>query len=275
MLEWQRMPVAVRNNRPTKEKLPLFLVSLVVAFVVIIIFLEILEDTLIEGGSATAPIAEVMNTIFQFTQNVTGIVQSWGYVGLFVLMALEASSVPIPSEVILPFAGYLVSQALMDFWLANLVATVAGVFGSVVDYWIGLKGMGTLIRNDTLRSLLYNRGRMDTAQRWFDKYGAWAVFLSRLVPGFRTWVSFPAGAVKMPLTRFIAYTTVGCVLWDTVLIYIGVVVGSNWRSVAGVAHYLIIVTAVAVLIALALFLIRRRKKSNLSHRVFVAEAEPD
>jgi membrane protein DedA with SNARE-associated domain len=99
---------------------------------------------------------------------------------------------------------------------------------------------------------------MDTAEKWFKKYGAPTVFLSRLVPGFRTLIPFPAGAVKMPLSNFIAYTTAGCLVWDIILIYIGVYVGASWQEVAGVLQYLIIVVAI-VLMALALFLFGRRK----------------
>lgn len=106
---------------------------------------------------------------------------------------------------------------------------------------------------------------MNTAERWFNKYGAPVVFLSRVVPGFRTLISFPAGAVKMPLSKFITYTTAGCLVWDIILIYIGVYVGANWREAAGVAHYLIILAAIALLIVFALFLIRRRK--DLSRRL--------
>jgi membrane protein DedA with SNARE-associated domain len=249
-----------RNNLKFREKFPQVIVIAITAIVIAIIVLDTLEDMLIEGGTfAGTPVAILLNAIVAFTQNVTATVQSWGYAGLFVAMALESSSLPIPSEVILPFAGYLVSQGLLNFWFAVLVSTLAGVAGSLIDYFIGLKGMSMLAKRSTLRSLLYSRGRMDTAERWFEKYGAPVVFLSRMVPGFRTLISFPAGAVKMPLSKFTAYTTAGCLVWDAVLIYLGVYVGANWREVAGVAHYLIIAAAVAFIIVLMVFLIRRRK----------------
>jgi membrane protein DedA with SNARE-associated domain len=259
------MPVRSRSNLKLKENLPKLIVAAIIAIFVAIIVLDTLEDMLIEGGTfAGTPIAVVLNAIVTFTQNVTATVQTWGYMGLFVAMALESSSLPIPSEVILPFAGYLVSQGLLNFWLAVLVSTLAGLAGSLIDYFIGLKGMSVLAKRSTLRSLLYDKGRMNTAERWFNKYGAPVVFLSRMVPGFRTLISFPAGAVKMPLSKFITYTTAGCLVWDIILIYIGVYVGANWREAAGVAHYLIILAAIALLIVFALFLIRRRK--DLSRR---------
>jgi membrane protein DedA with SNARE-associated domain len=243
-----------------RERLPLLLISAIIAIVVAIILLDTLEDTLIEGGAFTGtPVAVLLNAIVAFTQNVTATVQSWGYAGLFVLMALESSSLPIPSEVVLPFAGYLVSQGLLNFWLAVSVSTLAGITGSLIDYQIGLKGMSVLTKRNTLRGLLYNKGRMDKAETWFEKYGAATVFLSRLAPGFRTLISFPAGAVKMPISQFTAYTTAGCLVWNIILIYVGAYVGASWRKVAGVVHYLIIAIAIAILIALVLFLITRKK----------------
>jgi membrane protein DedA with SNARE-associated domain len=257
------MPMWSRSNLKLREKLPQLLVIAITAIVVAITLFDTLEDMLIEGGTfAGTPVAVLLNVIVAFTQKVTATVQSWGYAGLFVAMALESSSLPIPSEVILPFAGYLVSQGLLNFWLAVLISTLAGVVGSLIDYFIGLKGMNVLAKRSTLRSLLYNKGRMDTAERWFEKYGAPVVFLSRMVPGFRTLISFPAGAVKMPLSKFTVYTTAGGLVWDVVLIYLGVYVGANWREVAGVAHYLIIAAAVTFIIILAVFLIRRRNNSK-------------
>ena len=258
------MSVAYLSNLKLREKLPQLLVLAFIVVAVAIVLFDTLEDMLIEGGAfAGTPVAVFLNAVVAFTQDVTAVVQSWGYSGLFVLMALESSSLPIPSEVVLPFAGYLVSQGLLNFWLAVLVSTLAGIAGSLIDYYIGLKGMSVLAKRNALRRLLYSEGRMDTAERWFEKHGSSAVFLSRLVPGFRTLVSFPAGAVRMSISKFTAYTTAGCLFWDIILIYVGVYVGANWRNVADMVHYLIIALAVAVLIALVLFLITRRKKKQL------------
>lgn len=253
--------MASYSNHKLREKSPQLLVLTIIAIVVAIILLGTLKDTLIEGGTFTGtPLASLLNAIVAFTQNITVAVQSWSYAGLFALMALESSSLPIPSEVILPFAGYLVSQGLLNFWLAISVSTLAGIAGSLIDYYIGLKGLSVLAKRNTLRGLLYNKGRMETAERWFEKYGAPTVFLSRLVPGFRTLISFPAGAVKMPLSKFIAYTTAGCVAWNALLIYIGLYLGANWREVASTAHYLIIGSLAAILMVFVLFFFRRKER---------------
>lgn len=174
-------------------------------------------------------------------------------------MFLESTSLPIPSEAILPFSGYLVSSGQLNFWIALLVSTAAGTAGCLVDYYIGMKGFDVLARRKTLSNLLYNKGRLAMAQNWFNKYGVTAVFLSRIAPGFRTLVSFPAGAVKMPLGKFIAYTTAGCLVWDAVLIYTGFYIGFNWREVAGVAQYLIVGVATAAVVAVIILVSRRNR----------------
>lgn len=251
-----------RNLERLKGKAPQLLLLAIVAIVIAIILLDTAEDTLIEGGSFTGtPLAMILNAIMTLTQRVTATVSSWRYAGIFLLMLLEASSLPVPSEVILPFSGYLVSQGLLNVWITIGVSTFAGITGSLIDYYIGMKGANLLARRKALDRLSFNKGRIEMAERWFNKYGALAVFLCRMIPGFRTLVSFPAGAVKMPLRKFAAYTTGGCLVWNAFLIYIGVYLGANWREVAGVSRYLIIGVLAAILVVLALFLIRRRKRT--------------
>jgi membrane protein DedA with SNARE-associated domain len=234
----------------------------IVAIPIVIIVFDTLEDTLIEGSSFTGtPLDVLFNAVLQLTQNVTATVSSWGYAGVFLLMLLESSSLPVPSEVVLPFSGYLVSLGQLNMWITVLVSTVAGVMGSLVDYYVGLKGVSMLARRRVLDRLFFDKARLETAEAWFNKYGAAAVFLSRMIPGFRTLVSFPAGAVRMPLRKFVACTTAGCLIWNAFLIYIGFYIGANWREVAGVSRYLIVLALAAVLVALIVFLARRRNSA--------------
>jgi membrane protein DedA with SNARE-associated domain len=260
--------LASHRNFNWRAKAPQLLILAVVTIAVAIVLFDSLEDVLVEGNAFSGtPLAVLLNAVASLTQNVTATVQSWGYVGVFGLMVLESSSLPIPSEIILPFAGYLVSLGLLDFWAVVAVSTVAGLAGALIDYYIGLKGLDVLTKRQRLRNLIYNQGRMTTAEGWFRKYGAGAVFLGRLVPGFRTLISFPAGAVKMPLAKFVAYTTAGCVVWNAVLVYVGFYVGASWREVAGVVHYLLIAAAVAVLVGVVLFWIRRRRRLQKQSKV--------
>jgi len=252
----------VTNLEVLKGKaLQLFVLAIGIV-VVLIISLDTLEDTLIDGGSfGGTPLALLFNIIIAFTQNVTLTVSSWGYAGIFSLMALESSSLPIPSEIILPFAGYLISQGQLNFWITLSIATLAGITGSLVDYYIGLKGTDLIAHRRILGKLILNESRLETAERWFKKYGVVTVFLSRLVPAIRTLISFPAGATKMSLIKFIACTTAGCLAWNATLIYVGMYLGANWRQATGISGDLIIGSAIAVLTLLVFFLIVRKKKA--------------
>jgi len=201
----------------------------------------------------------LISAIISLTHNVKDTVQSWGYGGVFVLMLLESSSLPIPSEVVLPFAGYLISKGILNVWITVAVATAAGITGSLIDYYIGLKGVQSLAKHKILGRVILSQKQLEVAASWFTKHGASMVFFSRLIPGFRTIVSFPAGAVRMKLPKFIAYTTAGCIVWNVVLIYIGWYLGKNWVEVAGISRYLILASVIGFLI-LAFYLLIRRKR---------------
>jgi membrane protein DedA with SNARE-associated domain len=245
-----------------KGKTPQLLLIGIIAIAVAIILLETLEDTVIEGGSfAGTRLAIILNAIIALTQGVTATVASWGYAGIFLFMLLEASSLPIPSEVILPFSGYLVSTGQLNVWITIMVSTLAGLAGSLIDYYIGMKGTDILSRRRILDKLLFDKKRLELAAAWFTKYGVFTVFLSRMIPGFRTLVSFPAGAVKMSLWKFVAYTTGGCLVWNAFLVFVGVYLGTNWREVASISRYLIIGVVAAILVVLAVFLIRRKSRT--------------
>ena len=247
-----------------KVKAPQIVAVTVAVLVILYLLFDFLEDMILEGSSFTqalagTPLAALLNVAIMITKGATATVSSLGYFGIFLLMFLESTSLPIPSEVILPFSGYLVSSGQLNYWIALLVSTAAGTAGCLVDYYIGMKGLDFLARRKTLSDLFYNQGRLATAQNWFNKYGATAVFLSRMAPGFRTLVSFPAGAVRMPLAKFIAYTTVGCLFWDAALIYVGFYVGSNWREVAGVAQYLIVGAAIIAAVAVIVLVFQKKE----------------
>jgi|YelNatPaOPRAMG01_1025707.scaffolds.fasta_scaffold18400_6 membrane protein DedA with SNARE-associated domain len=233
----------------------------VLAFLAVIA--KTLEDIMFDGEPFSGTILyALLHAPVLFTANFTATVAAMGYVGIFGLMLLESTSLPVPSEVILPFAGYLVLTGQLNLWLTITVSTVAGVIGCLIDYYIGMKGLNLLAKQKTLERL-FNKSHMQTAENWFSKYGATAVFLSRLAPGFRTLVSFPAGAVKMPLAKFVIYTAAGCLVWDAVLVYSGVVVGSRWQQVASISNYLIAAATTVTLVVVIAFLIKRKKKKSL------------
>ncbi len=256
------MPMLSNQNLgKLRRKAPQLIVIAIAIIVVVYLVLDFLEDVVIEGGPITSE--PIISIILSITRGVTAAVRAWGYSGIFGLMLLESSSLPIPSEVILPFAGYLASKGQLDIWVTVTLATVAGVAGSLIDYYIGLKGVQALTQNKILGKILLSTSQLEVAEKWFIKYGSLMVFTSRMIPGFRTTFSFPAGAVKMKLSKFIAFTVAGCFLWNVILVYLGWYLGENWTQVAGVSHYLIIAAVAAIVIIIIVYLFRRRQKARI------------
>ncbi len=161
--------------------------------------------------------------------NVTATMESLGYLGLFTLMALESASAPIPSEVVLSFAGYLVFLGSMNYAAAVAVSTVAGVLGALVDFYLALL-VGRPFFDGLLSRIGVQPASIDGAERWMNERGAWAVFLARFVPGLRSIISIPAGLLEMRLKTFVVLTLLGSLIWSAALIYLGVSAGALWSS---------------------------------------------
>ena len=178
----------------------------------------------------------------------------WGYIALFICMALENMNIPIPSEIILGFAGFLVSQHIFDFTTATIVATIAGLVGSLLSYYMGLKGGRDLMLRHTAKGGLGAK-KLSLAKNWFEKYGGLAVFTGRLLPGIRTFISLPAGIAKYPLKKFIIYTLLGTIPWTIFLIYMGDFLGENWTLLIDYKLEIGVTCCVLAAIAGALFYI--------------------
>ena len=153
----------------------------------------------------------------------------YGYASVFALMALESASLPVPSEVVLPLAGYFVGAGTLDFWAVVLVSTVASLVGALADYFLAL-WLGRPFVAGLLRLFRLHRGVLDRAEAWFDRSAQWTVFAARFVPGLRTVISLPAGLFEMNLTRFVAMTVAGCFAWSVILVYAGLLAGSASTS---------------------------------------------
>ena len=152
-----------------------------------------------------------------------------GYSGIVLLMAIESACIPLPSEIIMPFSGYLVSTGQMNLWLVGIAGAVGCVLGSLVAYWVGSKGGRPLIEKYG-RYVLVSRHDLDMADRWFANHGEIIVFVSRLLPAIRTFIAFPAGVARMNLTRFVIYTFAGSLPWCLGLAYIGQKLGEKWNQ---------------------------------------------
>ncbi len=189
---------------------------------------------------------------------VTGFIASLGYWGIGILMAIESCNVPIPSEIILPFGGYLVSTGELHFFPAALAGATGGTAGSVLSYYIGLwGGRPFLFRYGKYCGL--TPARLNTAESWFLRYGDVAVFFSRLLPGVRTFISLPAGAARMKMLPFLIYTFVGSLIWSLALTYCGYLLGENWELVRTWFHRFDLILLVGVVLLVAWYIWKRRR----------------
>ena len=194
-----------------------------------------------------------------FSVNVIG---SYGLLAIFVLMLLESACIPIPSEAIMLYGGFLVSAAQQSFWPVVIVGVLGNLAGSLIAYWFGFaKGREWVLE---IRWLHVTPKRLEAAEHWFDRYGDWTVLVSRCVPILRTFISLPAGVARMPIRRFITFTVIGCVPWVIGLTLIGEAVGANWKSFEHHLHvvdYVIVVAAIAGIAWLVIRSIRGRRDS--------------
>jgi membrane protein DedA with SNARE-associated domain len=203
----------------------------------------------------------ISSEIFNFAVNL---VEKSGYAGVFGLMIIASAAVPIPSEVILPVAGYLVSIGQLNFWLVVALAAVGSVIGTLIAYSIGyFLGRGAILRYG--RYIRMNEGHLKTAENWFAKYGNVTVLFCQFVPLVRTLVPFPAGIAEMKLWKFVGFSLIGILIWDTVLVYIGYYVGRNFLAISLAlegAFTQIGIVAVVLAIVIIVFFIRRRRSQN-------------
>ena len=169
-------------------------------------------------------IARIIEIISAF---IVATISLLGYGGVVLLMAIESACIPLPSEIIMPFAGYLVSKGEMNLWLVGVAGAVGCVLGSMVAYWVGMYGGRPLIEKYG-RYVLVSHRDLDLADRWFAKYGEIIVFVSRLLPAIRTFIAFPAGVARMNIPRFIIYTFAGSLPWCIGLAYVGQKLGEQW-----------------------------------------------
>ena len=169
------------------------------------------------------------------TAFVTGTISAMGYLGIVLLMAIESACVPLPSEVIMPFSGYLVSQGRFDLWLTGLAGAVGCVVGSVAAYWVGYYGGRRLVQRYR-RYLFISAKDLNRADDWFARYGDATVFFSRLLPVVRTFISLPAGIARMRFGRFCVYTFLGSYPWCLALAYLGERMGTHWEGLRAYFH---------------------------------------
>ncbi|MCL6444738.1 MAG: DedA family protein [Alicyclobacillus sp.] len=197
--------------------------------------------------------------------HLSNLVAHYGYIGVFILMTLESACIPIPSEAVMPYAGYLSFTHTLSFWAVVLIGTLANVVGGLIAYGIGKAGGRPLVLHYG-RYILLNQRHLERAEQWFDRHGEWTVLICRLLPALRTFISLPAGIAEMKLGRFVLYSALGSLPWNFALTYAGYYLGKHWEQIG---HYIKPLTYLGVLLlvlAVLWFWFGKRRTASYRNR---------
>ncbi len=191
---------------------------------------------------------------------IMGVIATMGYGGIVLLMAIESACIPLPSEIIMPFAGFLVYKSEMILWLVALAGAIGCVVGSIPAYYVGMFG-GRPLAERYGKYILLSKQDLDLADRLFAKHGEIIILIARMLPAIRTFIAFPAGVVRMNMSKFIIYTFVGSFIWCWLLAYAGMKFGQNWESLKVYFHEFHYVIAAAGLLFVVWYVRRHFKQS--------------
>jgi membrane protein DedA with SNARE-associated domain len=191
---------------------------------------------------------------------ISNFISAVGYFGVFILMIMESMVFPVPSEAVMPFAGYLASTGRFSFIWVLTVATIGTLIGSLISYYIGLKGEHLIRKYHKI--LLLNEHDLDYTNKFFIKNGSKTIFIARFIPVIRHLISIPAGIGKMNLKKFIAYTLFGGLIWNFILIYLGYKIGENWRLISDYSKIIDIFIICLMIIVIGYFIYYRKFKNS-------------
>jgi len=186
-------------------------------------------------------------------------ISAWGYTGVGLMMAIESACIPLPSEVIMPFAGFLVAQGKFSLLGVSLAGAIGCVVGSVLAYAVGLWGGRGFIEKYG-KYVLISSHDLNVADNFFNKYGSSAIFFSRLMPVVRTFISLPAGIARMNFKKFVIYTFLGSWLWCLALAYLGKKLGDHWDTLGGYFHKFDFVIGIVILLGVVWYIRRHIKQ---------------
>jgi membrane protein DedA with SNARE-associated domain len=184
---------------------------------------------------------------------VVAMISKFGYTGILITMAIESACIPLPSEIIMPFSGYLVSTGQFSMFGVTMAGAMGNVLGSLVAYYVGVWGGRPFVERYGPYVLVSSRD-LEMADRWFLKYGEAAVLISRMLPVVRTFISLPAGIVRMNVPKFIVFSFIGAVPWCYLLAYIGLKLGERWDGLRQYFHHLDIVIGGVLILGVGYFL---------------------
>lgn len=196
-----------------------------------------------------------------FTDVFLQFIDTWGYMAVAILMGMENACIPIPSELILGFAGYLIYINRMTMEMATVAGMIGGMLGSIFAYYVGLWG-GRPFVDKYGKYFFIKKSHVDVAQEWFDKYGVKAVFFSRMLPVVRTFISLPAGFANVNIAKFLIYTFIGSLPWTVLILFIGMQLGPGWAVMMEVGHEISLAVAgiIVIIVAVLYWQYRQKKK---------------
>jgi membrane protein DedA with SNARE-associated domain len=180
-------------------------------------------------------------------------------------MAAESTFLPVPSEAVLPFAGYLVAQGQYEFWLTLTLATMGTIIGSLISYYIGRIFGKTLIEKYG-KYVFIKKEEVELAEKWFNEHGNKTIFVCRFIPVVRHVISLPAGMAKMRKRKFIAYTAWGGVMWNAILLIAGIQLQQNWKTIIKYTEYIDVVVVLLIIFGIAYFVAKRKEKPKKKRR---------
>ncbi|MGV8107029.1 MAG: DedA family protein [Nitrososphaerota archaeon] len=212
---------------------------------------------------------EILKPIIDF---VISFISTLGYPGIFLLSILESALIPIPSEIIMPFSGFLVSNGTFEPVSVVLAGTFGNLVGSILTYYLGIKaGRAFILRYG--KYILFKKSHLEFTEELFQKYGDKISFFCRLLPAVRTYISLPCGVGKTNFVKFSIYTFLGSLIWNSMLTYVGIMFGDNWENIDKYAIYLDVVSVCVITGFVIWFFVKIRKRSKTNQKREVSQSD--
>jgi len=208
-------------------------------------------------------ITHVLNFAASF---IISIISNLGYFGVGLAMAIESALVPLPSEIIMPFAGYLVFTGKLNLILVAVAGAFGNLAGSLAAYSLGYWGHERIVRRlvrKVGKFVLFTEEDLDSSEKYFNKYGSWIVLVSRVMPAIRTYISLPAGIARYPIVKFSTLTFFGSLVWSFVLAYIGFLLGENWNTLGPYFHKFDFIIVILGILFVAYYIYHKLKRANV------------
>jgi membrane protein DedA with SNARE-associated domain len=199
--------------------------------------------------------------IERLAEYFTYLIEQGGYLGAGFLMMLESMVAPVPSELVMPFVGFLAAEGKFSVTAGIVATSIGSILGSLISYYVGYFG-GRPVVLKVGKYLLLNPEHLEWTERWFSRHGSWTIFVSRFIPVVRHLISIPAGLGRMRIVPFCAYTLIGATMWNTFLLYCGYKLRQNWRLVQQYSHELDIVVCVLIVVAGVWFVVTHLRRAR-------------